>query len=173
MEEIWKDVEGYIGRYQVSNLGNIKSLNYRGTGQERLLSATPVHGGYLAVSLCDGNTQKTFRVHKLVAEAFIENLNNKPCVDHINTIKTDNRADNLRWVTHKENNANPLTIEHKISCIKGCAKRVFCEGTIYNSGRQCAKYYNVSKSTMNDWLTGKCSMPADFQAKGLRYYIEE
>ena len=166
MEEIWKDVAGYEGKYQVSNQGSIKSLNYRRTGKERLLEPILLNTGYLIVNLHNNNTRKIFTVHRLVAQAFIENPTGRPCIDHINTTKTDNRACNLSWVTPKENSNNPITAERLM-------KKVFCENVIYNSITQCAEHYNVNMKTMNSWLTGKRTMPTDFQIKGLRYYIEE
>lgn len=62
--------------------------------------------------------QKTFKIHRLVAQTFIPNPDNKPCVDHINTIRDDNRVENLRWVTHKENDNNELTRKHKSNAKK-------------------------------------------------------
>ena len=99
MEEIWKDIEGYENKYQVSNLGRVKSLNYNHTKKEQILKCCKTGAGYTLVNLCG----KMFLVHRLVAKTFIPNPENKPCVDHINTIRDDNRVNNLRWVTHKEN----------------------------------------------------------------------
>ena len=176
MNEIWKDIEGYKGKYQVSDQGRVKSLNYNHTGYERVLKPRLTADGYLHVGLCKDNKMKNCYIHRLVAEAFIPNPSNKPCLDHINTIKTDNRVDNLRWVTHKENRNNLLTIEHfKISNIgkQSRAKKVFCENTIYDSITKCALHYGVYRRAMGKLLTVTNPMPADFKAKGLKYYIEE
>lgn len=108
--EIWKDIEDYEGKYQVSNMGRVKSLNYGRTGEERILKPGKDTKGYSQVGLYKNNKRKGVKVHRLVATAFIENPENKPCIDHINTIRTDNRAENLRWCTAKENNNNVLTI---------------------------------------------------------------
>lgn len=106
MIEEWKDIKGYEGIYQVSSKGRIKSLKF---GKERLLKYA-LQDGYQRVKLCKDGKQKLHFIHRLVAEAFIPNTDNKPCIDHINTIRTDNRVENLRWVTSKENCNNPLTI---------------------------------------------------------------
>ena len=119
MEE-WKDIEGYEGLYQVSNEGRIRSLdryvnNYWGTKQfvrGRIMISTPNKNGYLNVTLCKNGKPKRFYVHRLVAEAFIPNPDNKPCIDHISTDVKDNRPANLKWCTHKENSNNFLTKCH-------------------------------------------------------------
>ena len=109
MDEEWRAVKDYEGLYEVSNIGRIKSLNYNGTGKEGLLKQQSNHKGYKTVMLRKDNKGKTFKVHRLVAEAFIPNPENKPQIDHINCIRDDNRVENLRWVTGKENMENPLT----------------------------------------------------------------
>ena len=82
MEEIWKDIEGYEGKYQVSNLGNIKSLNYRGHGGVKLLRQDIVYNGYKGVNLFKNGKRKHYRVHRLVAMTFIPNPKNLPMVNH-------------------------------------------------------------------------------------------
>lgn len=99
MEEIWKDIKGYEGKYQISNLGRVKSLNYN----TKILKYNSDGHGYLKVILYKNNKRKSHRVHRLVAEAFIPNLEDKNQVNHINGNKQDNRAFNLEWCTAKEN----------------------------------------------------------------------
>ena len=122
MKEIWKDIKGYEGLYQVSNLGRVKSLerydSYNRKVDEKILK-TKENLGYIYVNLHKNGIQKGYKVHRLVAEAFIPNPDNKPCVDHINTIKDDNRVDNLRWVTYEENMNNPTTKEKCSEINKG------------------------------------------------------
>mgnify|MGYP003432669906 CR=1 FL=1 len=109
--EVWKNIEGYEGLYQVSSEGRVKSLERTfidKIGRERyvkecILKPGSDRGGYLRVGLCDGKKRKTLKVHRLVCEAFHENPDNKPQVNHINEIKTDNRASNLEWATAREN----------------------------------------------------------------------
>ena len=114
MQEIWKDIPGYEN-YQISNLGNVKSLNYLRTGKEKLLKPGLSSSGYYFVPLCKNGEKKYFRVHRLVALAFIPNPDNKPCVDHINGDRLDNREKNLRWCTNKENQNYPLARKNKIN----------------------------------------------------------
>ena len=108
-EEIWKPIKDFEGYYEVSNIGRVRSLNYRNTGKEKVLKNIECSNGYLMVNLTKNGKQKQFKVHRLVAEAFIPNPEGKPCIDHINTIRNDNRVSNLRWVTQKENCNNELS----------------------------------------------------------------
>lgn len=111
--EIWMDIPGYPS-YKVSNHGRVAS--FRGK-TSKLLRPSLSRYGYLQVSIISGEKfgtgkKSTVAVHRLVALAFIPNPNNKPCIDHRSTIKTDNRPENLHWVSYKENANNPLTLEH-------------------------------------------------------------
>ena len=125
MKEIWKDIKGYEGIYQVSSEGRVRSLDRvedRGRNiKGKILKPSINPYGYCVVGLFKNGTQKKNMVHRLLAEAFIPNPDNKPEIDHINTIKIDNTVflnedgsvnydkTNLRWVTKKENMNNPLT----------------------------------------------------------------
>lgn len=123
MEEIWKDIDGYDGRYQVSSIGRIRSLNYRGTGRSLLMKLCNDKDGYHIISLFStderGRRYKSFRVARLVGLAFIQNQDNKPEIDHINGIRTDDRVENLRWVTRKENDNNPICLRKKSERTRG------------------------------------------------------
>ena len=111
--EIWKDVEGYEGLYQVSNLGRIKSLR-----TNRILKNIKDKDGYEIIFFSIHQNQKCFKIHRLVAEAFIPNPDNKPQVDHINSISDDNRAENLRWATPHENSMNNNTTLRRSETLK-------------------------------------------------------
>lgn len=105
MMEIWKDIKGYEGKYQISNLGNVKSLkDSRGNFREKLLKLQKDTKGYLRIQLFKNGKGETKKVHRLVAEAFIPNPNNLPEVNHIKEFEKDNNiVENLEWVTSKQN----------------------------------------------------------------------
>ncbi len=109
MAEIWKDIEGYED-YKVSNLARVKSLKF---GKERILKQGIDNHGYPVVTLCNG-TQKNFKIHRMVAIAFIPNPCNKPEVNHKWGNKLDNRATELEWATKSENQLHA----YKIGLIK-------------------------------------------------------
>lgn len=109
--EVWRDVVSYEGIYQVSNLGRIKSNHVHGK-QGGLRTPRKDKDGYLVLFLYKAGKKAVKKVHRLVAIAFISNPNDKPCIDHVNTIKTDNRVNNLRWCTINENAENPLSRAH-------------------------------------------------------------
>ena len=110
VNEIWRDIKDYPN-YMVSNLGRVKSLCNNKTSKEKIIKPNKINSGYLRVALYKNGNIKKYLIHRLVAEAFIDNPNKLPCIDHINANKTDNRICNLQWCSHKENMNNPLTID--------------------------------------------------------------
>lgn len=110
MREIWKDIDGFNGKYRISNLGNVMSMNFSNSGKSKLLTPKKHHSGYLLVRLGYGDSrkQKNRTVHSLVAEAFIPNPEHKRCVNHIDGNKENNSVSNLEWVTHKENSQHAI-----------------------------------------------------------------
>lgn len=99
--EIWKSVKGFEGIYEISNFGNLKSFKKEKNGY--ILSNVNKKKGYVSVILKSKELKKSTRIHRLVAETFLENPENKSQVNHINGIKNDNRLVNLEWCTSSEN----------------------------------------------------------------------
>jgi hypothetical protein len=118
-KEIWRDVVGYEGLYQVSSMGRVKSLErkiyhkslkrkiYHKIYPEKILVQRKDKDDYFRVNLSSHGKTKTYRVNRLVAEAFIPNRDNLPVVDHIDSNRTNNRVTNLRWATVRQNSRNP------------------------------------------------------------------
>ena len=117
--EISKPVVGYEGLYEVSNLGKVKAIKWHRGEEEKEMKPYTTYKGYLRLRLCKNGKGKQFQIHRLVAEAFIPNPENKPYIDHINTDRTDNRVENLRWVTNKENCNNPISKQNYSKSNKG------------------------------------------------------
>ena len=118
IEEIFKDISGYEGLYQVSNLGNVRSVGMyvgRGKGtyfqEGRIMKPVKDRGGYLYVNLYKNSKRKVHKVHRLVATAFIENPDNLPEVNHIDENKQNNKVENLEWCDHKQNCNHGTRIE--------------------------------------------------------------
>lgn len=112
--EIWKDIKGYEGYYQVSNLGNVKTLHANKGHKIKLLSIATHPRGYRQVNLYKDGKHESLLVHRLVAAAFIPNPNNYNEVNHIDENKCNNNADNLEWISHAEN-CRYGTISERIS----------------------------------------------------------
>ena len=99
--EIWKDIENYKDKYQISNMGNVKSLKYLGHKKEKIMVPNKISNGYLQIALLKNNERKMKLVHRLVIETFVGN-SDLQC-NHINGIKTDNRIENIEYCTQSEN----------------------------------------------------------------------
>lgn len=197
MEEIWKDIVGYEGLYQVSNLGRVKSRGSDKWHKGRMLKPMfDGKGNYLFVGLHKNGKTKQRNIHRLVAEAFIINPNNLPCVNHINEVKTDNKVTNLEWCTVEYNsnygnakknmiasrrkNNNQEAINKKIkeakkrngsfSCEKPVAQYTM-DGTFisnYESATDAERKTGISRGGIQRCCIGRYS-----QAKGFVWkYIE-
>lgn len=152
--EIWMDVKGYEGYYAISNMGRIKSFSRLVTFgdktrriRDRILKASKRPDGYYVVGLGVDGVTHWFNLHRIVAEHFIHNDDpiNKNDVDHINRNPEDNRVENLRWTTRKENNNNKTHQKQigiqKVVCIN--TEEVF--DSLADAGRKYnLKYYNIS-----------------------------
>lgn len=131
MNEIWKPIKGYEGYYEASNLGNIRSVDrvilstanilhteHKQLRRGRVLKQGDGRKGYKIVVLQRDGKKRTMYTHRIIAMTFVENPYNKPCIDHINGVCTDNRAENLRWCTQKENINNPNTVYKNLDTLK-------------------------------------------------------
>lgn len=153
--EIWKDIKGFEGLYQVSNMGRVKSLGRLVATKngktycvkEKIMSIHIDKQGYQCVHLRkSGGFQYEKKIHQLVGIAFIPNPDNKPFIDHINTIRDDNRIENLRWCTSKENSNNSLTKIKMSSSQKGKT------GVISNHHKSIMQF-DINGNLLKQWDT--------------------
>ena len=169
--EIWKDVKGYEGLYQVSDKGRVKSedrwVNNKGTlefRKGRILKEND-NRGYKLVCLSNGGKTFKAKVHRLVAEAFVPNPDNKPEVDHISGDKGDNRACNLRWCSKAENMKNPHTVKKLSDNHSKPVYMVCADGTVmvFKSLVECSEQTSITRDTLYRSLSGKELTNYDFK----------
>ena len=160
--QIWKDIEGYKGHYQISNYGNVRSLK-----KDAFLMKGAYLKGYKIISLWKNGIGKMFRIHRLVAAAFIPNPENKPCVDHIDGVRFHNFVENLRWCTQDENMNYELAIRNK-------TKYNFpIEGVGYD-GKVCVEFLNYKDAQKKgfDRTQIKKAVDTGKPYKGIHYRIK-
>lgn len=167
MEEIWKDVVGYEGYYQVSNLGRIKSLERRINSSVGTRVVKPQYKkyfindkGYYTVNLSLKGKNKTISVHRIVSKAFIPNPENKPAVNHKDMNKLNNSLENLEWVTYQENTNHALenhSLGHNLfkyhntnNAIKRGIKKIRCVelDKVFDSAVEACKQLNLNTPTL-------------------------
>lgn len=161
MEEIWKDIPGYEGLYQVSNKGNVRSLNWGNRGFVRNLYLKKHNRGYRHVELAKNGKRKAFTVHRLVATAFIPNPNNYQTINHIDEDKTNNTVENLEWCTMSQNMRHTIGLHSEKYHIMG--KPFSRKGKVVQmskSGEVLRVWDNLVSirhaSGLNDWSIGEC-----------------
>ena len=154
MKEEWRDVVGYEGKYLISNYGNLARVHkYTPTS---LKEPSTDEDGYLRTKLHDKNSIKYIGIHKLVAQAFIPNPENKSQVNHINGDKTDNRVNNLEWATASENNYHKFRVLDPKSYHKR-RKAVKCEelDRVFESVAAASKELNIHRGDIRDVANNK------------------
>lgn len=159
-QEIWKDIEGYEGKYQVSNMGRVRSLGrevYHGRfhkfQKERVLRGNLLPQGYYQVLLSKNGRPKPFRIHRLVAMAFVEGYKEGLVVNHKNEIKADNRAENLEWVTQQQNVNCGTVIERRVDAYSTIVEQRTKDGALvatYKNTVEAAKATGFNASNIGD-----------------------
>lgn len=139
MEEIWKNIDGYGGRYQISNLGNVRNR------QGLFMAQKPSKDGYVRLLLAKNGKYKAEYVHRLVAKAFIPNPENKSEVNHIDGNKANNKASNLEWATTYENHQHAVALGLKPICptIGKCASDNPCSKPVLQ--------YDMDGNLIREW----------------------
>lgn len=151
MSEVWKDVPGYNGLYQVSNTGQVRSAYYH---DWRVLSPKTDKDGYMEVCLYLNSKRSTKKVHRLVAEAFIPNGDALPQVNHVDEDKRNNNVTNLEWVTGKQNVNHGTCVDRAIKT-KGCRPFMVVEtGEVYINQSECARALGSTQQSVYHVLKG-------------------
>jgi hypothetical protein len=155
--DIYKDIEGYEGYYQVSNYGNIKSIREGKYFKHKILKAKITDKGYKLVCLFKDGVAVNKKVHRLVAIAFLQNSFNKPDINHINGDKSDNSIMNLEWVTKSENMKHAYESGLMKLNIDRISKKVIDtkKNIIYNSIKEASYSIGLNTSYLSSILNGK------------------
>lgn len=154
MQEIWKDIKGWEGLYQVSNLGRVKSLNYNKEKTSKVLRTKKARG-YDRVCLCRKGYHKYISVHRVVAMMFVPNPDNKPEVNHIDGNKSNNTVNNLEWVTSRENTRHSIAVlGHNPRIWSRTAVKCVETGEIFETQTEAAEAYHTSQGAIGNAARG-------------------
>lgn len=181
MKEEWKDIKGLEGYYQISNLGNVKSIDREVianiNGGKKILRGKPMklsesvnkrrenYGYYLVVNLRKNGKNKVWFVHRLVAEAFINNPNKYPIVNHIDGNKHNNKADNLEWCTYAHNNIHALNNglrKPRGASISQINIEDNKEIATYRSISEASRITGINRSAISHCATGRNTMAGGY-----------
>lgn len=165
-EEFWKDIEDYEGYYQVSDLGNVKSIR-----RNKILKPSNQGQGYLQVVLCKSGKNKHCRVHRLVAQAFIDNPYNLSDVNHRNENKSDNNVNNLEWITNKDNN-NYGTRNERLSIPIVQLNKEGSLITKWKSGMEVEREKGISRANISKCCKGQSQTSGGFKWMFEKDYYE-
>ncbi len=192
LDEVFRDCKYYEELYEVSNYGRVRNKRTK-----RFLTQHDNGKGYLFVQLWRNNKGKREYVHRLVALAFIPNPDKKPTVNHKDEDKQNNYVENLEWMTYKENNNYRTHTERSMQTRiengtfekmsermkndnpnkgqwtyrkNGYARKVICDGVVFDSIKECAEYYGVGYGTFRWYMCDDSRKPQYFKDKGLSYY---
>lgn len=168
MKEIWKDIKGYEGLYQISNLGEIKSLNYRQTGKEKIMKPYKANNGYLKIGLNKNGIRKIMYIHRLVAETFIPNLNNYTEINHNDENKENNEVNNLKWCNHKYNINYGTRIERFKKSKSRSVIQLSLSGEVikkWSSIKEASKAVNCCDSHISKCCKGKYKSAGGYKWK--------
>lgn len=170
MKEIWKDIDGYEGLYQVSSFGRVHSL-YKNI----ILKGVKATGGYTIVNLSKNGSTSTKTIHRLVAQVFIPNPENKPEVNHIDEDKSNNRVDNLEWMTAKEN-VNHGTRNKRLSRTKSIPILAINlktgESKQFYGINECARQLGLNPSNITSVLKGNRKQTGGYKFKYLNEGVD-
>lgn len=177
-EEEWKSIKGYEGLYEISSYGRVKSLSYKyknGKVREEIIRVTSVTHGYEFLKLNKNGESKNYKIHRLVAEAFIPNPENKPEVDHIDTNKRNNIVENLRWVTRQENCDNPRTFRTHMIAVTKPILQYDLDGNFLNyypSIAEASRRTGIIVCTIQNCLAGRTQTAKGFIWKYYSFGVE-
>ncbi len=159
-KELWATIKGFEGLYEVSNYGNVRSLKF---GKIKYLKPADDGNGYYFVNLSKNGIVKNFKIHRLVANAFIDNPNNYPQINHIDEDKTNNKASNLEWCNSKHNIR--YSQARQVMGIGENGRKTILLGATVDGEKMGFSYSNISKAA-----NGKFHKIGNHKYKGIEWY---